>query len=770
MNKHSDTITNYKEIIIRFVDRWPWFILGLALTMGFSLCYLRNATPVYKVSSCIILKDEKTSLRRGADQLDFVLSGASGNVANELIILQSRSLIKNVIDRLDLHTSYIVEKGGKRHDLYKNSPVIVSMAQSNLDTLSRDIVLQLYVGTDGTVSVKGLSDWAYVDTVFKSLPALLPTPSGNISFTMRTGGLSGEQSFRTEIYNPFRTALAYRAALSIVPPSQYALVLDLSINTTCPAKGLDFLNTLVRIYNSETIAGNRVQMLNSQNFIKERILIINEELVEVEQGVEKFKQSRGLTDITSDMRRDMEVGDRYERQLVQIETQINIINSLSDYLDDPANSNKTIPVNIGISDPMLVAATSEYNRLLLERERLSRSMTGDNPALVSLNEQVEGLRGNIHSSIHSVLQGLNLQRRDAYNQANLYGGRISSIPTQEREFMELSREQHIKSSLFIMLLQKREENALAMEATANSARVLDEAMVEGRVAPRRLVILTTAFLFGLLFPAAVIYLMDMLQCKVKSRKDVDFLCKVPVLSDIPHSGRNERIAVKEGKADEMDEAFRILRTNLVFSMGIDGKVILFTSTVPGEGKTFIAINSAISMALLGKKVLLVGMDLRSPRLNEYMGLTVKDGFTLYLSGLETDIYQLILPSGINPCLDVLPAGPVPPNPAELLMRPTLDRVFEQLRLRYDYIFIDTAPVAPVADTLIMNRISDVSVYVCRVDYSRKSNLHFANELMQTGKLNNMLLVVNDSQDYRQNSGYGYGDNKKKKPWRKKNSR
>ena len=760
---YNETTINYKEIATRFARRWPWFILGLVVSVGLAMLYLRNTTPVYRVSSSIILKDARSSLRSGADQLDFALSGASSNVANELYILQSRSLIRKVVDRLGLHTSYIVEKDGKRWDLYKNSPVIVSMDQRDLDTLSRGIALELHVLSDKSMSVKGLSEWLNIDTVFRSLPALLPTPSGNLSFTKREGAVSPEEQFRVEIYNPHRMARAYRAALSIIPPSQYALVLNLSIRTPYPAKGVDFLNTLIDIYNNETIEDNRREMLNTQHFINERIHIINEELIEVEQGVEQFKQSRGLTDIETDTRRDMRVGDRYEQQLVEIETQINIVNLLGDYLNDPANSNKTIPGNIGVTDPMLIATTSEYNRLLLERERLSRSMTADNPALIRINEQVGGLRSNIHASIHSVLQGLMIQRRDARNQVHMYGGRISGVPTREREFMELSREQHIKSRLFITLLQKREENALAMEATANSARVLDEAMVEGKVSPRTYIILLAALLLGFLLPAAILYLIDMLHYKIKSRSDVDHLCHVPVLSEIPRAKGKERVAVKEDEAGEMDEAFRMLRTNLLFTLGNDKKVVLFTSTVPGEGKTFIAINSAISTALLDKKVLLVGMDVRSPRLNEYMGLSVKEGLTLYLSGLEKNLDQLIVPSGIHPGLDVLPAGPVPPNPAELLNRSALDQAFELLRSQYDYIFVDTAPVAPVTDTLIMNRISDAAVYVCRVNYSSKSNLRFANELMQAGKLDNMLLVVNDTLEYQRKYGYGYGyGNDKKK--------
>lgn len=432
---------------------------------------------------------------------------------------------------------------------------------------------------------------------------MLPTPSGNISFTKREGAVSSEKFFRVEIYNPNVTARRYRAALSIVPPSQFSLVLDLSFKTPFTDKGIDFLNTLIDVYNNETIEDNRVVMLNTQHFINERIRIINVELVEVEQDVESFKKKRGLTDIRSDLNRDIRVGDKYEEKLVQVETQLNIVNTLTNYLNDLDSKNKTIPENIGISDPMLATTTSEYNRLVLERERLSQSMTTDNPAMIRLNEQIAGLRSNIHISIRSVVQGLNIQKRDARNQVNMYGGRISSLPTNEREYLELSREQHVKSLLFLSLLQKREENALLLAATANSAKVLDDAIVDGKVTPRKLIVLFIAIIVGLLLPAVIIYVVDLLRFRIHNISEVERISEIPVLSEIPRSKTKDHITVKAGSTDEIDEAFRIMRTSLLLSLGSNEKVVTFTSTVPGEGKTFIAINTALSTAMLDKKVL-----------------------------------------------------------------------------------------------------------------------------------------------------------------------
>ncbi|MEN6589587.1 MAG: Wzz/FepE/Etk N-terminal domain-containing protein, partial [Proteiniphilum sp.] len=493
--ENNEETISIMEIVMRFARYWRWFVLGLILALAIAFLYLRYTTPIYNVTSSIILKDAKSTMgpmSASPDGLEFGMFGTVTNVENEMYIMQSRSLIREVINRLNLHTSYIVEGRVKDTDLYTESPVIVDMDQSDLDKLTQDIILHLDVNAQKAVKVTGIEDGMTVDTTFRQLPALLHTPFGNISFTDRKGVAPPARPFYVQIQHPESAIKGYRASLSIQPASKQASVLDFSIKTPYPQKGRDFLNTLVEVYNNETIQDNKMEALNTQIFINERIAIINSELTEAEQDVEEYKRSQGLTDLQTDLQRDMQVGSQYEQQLVQVETQLNVVNSLNEYLNNPANADRTIPTNVGIEDPTLAATTSEYNRLLLERERLAQSMTDDNPAMVRLNEQISGLRQNINTSINSVQRGLNIQRRDARNQAGLYGGRISSMPTQEREFMELSREQQIKANLFLMLLQKREENALSLAATANSAKVLDEAMLEGQVAPRSMIVLLAA--------------------------------------------------------------------------------------------------------------------------------------------------------------------------------------------------------------------------------------------------------------------------------------
>ena len=756
--EEKEDLISVMEIATLFIKHWKWILFGLLVTLAAAFVYLRYTTPVYKVSSSVVLKEEG---RRGSSAMpgtleEIAMMGSVSNVENELYILKSRSLVRSVINRLDLHTSYIVEGRIKSTDLYTSSPVIVDMAQSDLDRLRETIHFEMQMESEEKVHIRGTVAGNALDTIFTQLPAVILTDVGAISFTRRHEIKPDNRLLYVSIQHPDEVIGSYRDNLTVTQASKQASVINLALNTPYREKGKDFINTLIEVYNNEAIEDKNQEARNTQLFIEERIAIIDQELSVAEQSVEEYKREEGLTDLQTDLQRDMQMGSQYEQRLVEVETQLDVVSSLSSYLNNPSNASKTIPSNIGVQDPTLSATTSEYNRLLLERERLSQSMTDDNPAMKRLNEQISGLRESIGASINSVQQGLQIQRREARNQANLFGGRVSAVPTQEREFMELSREQQIKASLFLMLLQKREENALALAAYANKAKVLDEAASEGMVAPRRMIVLLAALMLGLLIPMGIIYLMDMLQYRIRTRGDVDRVTKVPILSEVPKHEENDNIAVMENETRPIDEAFRMLRTNLLLTLGADNKVVTFTSTVSGEGKSFVALNTAISLSLLNKRVLIVGLDLRIPRLRDYMNLETRDGITAYLSGYEKDLDKLIVPSGITDNLFALLSGAIPPNPAELLSRPSLDAAFAKLREQFDYIIIDSAPVSQVTDTLILNRVSDATVYVCRANYSSKGNLRFANDMMAQNRLKNMVLVVNDVDEFHHAYGYGYG--------------
>lgn len=758
-NRGEEEVNSPIDFLWKYIRYWKWMVLGVGVALLAAVGYLYYATPVYKVTSSVILKDvqsaQKTPTIGAIDEL--ALLGAVNNVEDEAFVMKSKAVVQAVVDRLNLHTSYIVAGRVKDTDLYTKSPVVVAMERGELDKLKENIEMEMQMVSATAVRVKGITPGLPADTVFEALPALLHTPYGNIGFTRREGVPADYRKLLVSIRRPEAVIRACRSNLDIQQANRQSSVLNLAFNTSYPTKGRDFLNTLIEEYNNQAIEDKNMEALNTQRFINERIAIIDRELSEAELSVEEYKRSQGLTDLQADLARTMQMSSQYEQQLVEVESQLSIVKSLRDYVNDPANAEQSIPVNIGIEDPTLSATISEYNRLLLQRQRLAQSVTPDNPVMRKLEDEIAGLRAAINSSINSVLEGLATRRKDLMNQANLYSGRIGSMPTQEREFLDLSREQQIKANLFLMLLQKREENALALAAVANKAKVLDEATVEGKVAPRTPLILMAALLLGLLLPGVIIYLVSLFQYRIESRGDVEKISKVPLLAEIPrYEEENENIAISKGDRSSIAEAFRMLRTSLMLALGGDKKVVVFTSAVSGEGKTFVAINTALSFALLNKKVLIVELDLRIPRVRQYLHVEAKDGITYYLSGLETDIDKLVVPSGMHECLDVLPTGPIPPNPAELLSHDTLDKAIEHLREKYDYIMIDTPPVSQVADTLIVNRVSDATVYVCRAGYSSKNSLRFANDLMEQGKLKNMLLVVNDVKEFRRGYGYRYG--------------
>ena len=764
-DKKDENEISIVEILFRYVKYWKWFVLSVVVALVMLFFYFRYTTPVYNVTANVILKHVNNQRGRvmggttGIGSLDGLeMMGSISSVVNEMFVIQSNQTVRTVIDRLDLHTSYITKDRIKK-DLYTKSPFIIAMDDEGLDTLRHRIEFTAQLNEDKSITVNGTIGDKDYDTKLVNLPALLNTPQGIISFVLREGVEPYYDPLHIRIGVPASTVKTYRSSLSIKHADDISSVLTFSFKTPYPNKGKDFLNTLVEVYNYQTIEDRGQEAINTREFINQRLDIIDRELSSAEKTVEQYKREEGMTYLDSDLKQSMQQSSRYEQQLLQAETQLNIVNSLNEYLSNPENQNKSVPSNIGIQDPTLSATTNEYNKMLAERERLSKSMLESNPVMHKMDEQIKLLRNSINSSIASVRDGLLIERRNIANQVRIYSGRIGDVPRQERQFTEIAREQQIKSRLYILLLQKREENALALAATANSAKMLDMASIGGIVHPRKRIILLAVLLFALLLPVGVIYLLDLLQYKIRTRGDVDRLTKLPILGEIPSQQdieKDKNIVVFENATTEVNEAFRIIRTKLMLSLDLKDKVIVFTSTIPGEGKTFTAINTAIGLAVLGKKVLLLGMDLRIPTLHTYLNVSNDTGLTTYLSGYEEDIENLILPTILNENLFLMTAGPIPPNPVELLSRDILNKAIEKLRPMFDYIVVDSSPVGPVTDTIIINRIADANVYVCRANYSSKMNLKYANELMLKGELKNMLLVINDVKDFHVGSGFGYG--------------
>lgn len=502
-------------------------------------------------------------------------------------------------------------------------------------------------------------------------------------------------------------------------------------------------------------------------FIEERINIINGELGTTESELAAFKQRSGLTNLTSDAQMALQESSRYEQRRTENATQISMVQYLRTYINSPANVDEVIPANVGLQDQNLTSVIDQYNAMIIERKRLLRTSSENNPAVINMNAGIEAMRRNVKTTVNSVLKGLQIAKADIDRQAKKFEGRISDAPKQEKEFMTISRQQEIKATLYIMLLQKREENAITLASTANNGRIIEDPQAgEHPVSPRKMVFMLAALILGVAVPVGSIYLRDLLKYKIENREDVEALTNVPILAELPlvKKAGEGAIVIRENQNDMMEEMFRGLRTNLLFMLGKDERVILFSSTQPGEGKSFIAGNTAVSLAFLGKKVIVVGMDIRKPGLNRVFRLSRKtEGITNYLSDPDhVDLFAMIQKSGISDNLDILPGGQIPPNPTELVARDVLDQAIAQLKERYDYIILDTAPIGMVTDTAIIARVADMCVYVCRADVTPKAGFNYINVLQKEHKFSKLATVVNGlDMSKRTNSyGYGYGYGKK----------
>ena len=607
---------------------------------------------------------------------------------------------------------------------------------------------------------------------FEKLPAIFPTDEGTLAFFQDVDSVTlqdGTKVPRLEknvrhitatINKPMRVAKGYCSSLSIAPTSKTTSVAVISLKNSSLQCGQDFINQLLEMYNRNTNNDKNEIAQKTAEFIDERISIISKELGSTEADLETFKRDAGITDLTSEAQIALAGNAEYEKKSVENRTQISLVNDLRKYLK--GNEYEVLPSNVGLQDAALIGAIERYNEMLVERKRLLRTSTENNPTIVNLDTSIRAMKANVQATLEGTLQGLMITKSNLDREASRYSRRISNAPGQERAYVSIARQQEIKAGLYLMLLQKREENAIALAATANNAKIIDEAIADDTpVSPKRSMIYLIALVLGVGIPVGIIYLIELTKFKIEGRADVEKLTSVPIIGDIPltdeKNDKNGSIAVFENKNNLMSETFRNIRTNLQFMLDNDQKVILVTSTVSGEGKSFVSANLAISLSLLGKKVVIVGLDIRKPGLNKVFHLSNKEkGITQYLSNPETDLMELVQPSDINKNLFILPGGAVPPNPTELLARNGLDKAIEILKQNFDYVIMDTAPIGMVTDTLLVGRVADLSVYVCRADYTHKAEYTLINELAIEKKLSKLCTVINGVDLKKRKYGYYYG--------------
>lgn len=773
----DDEKIDIQEVLFKYIIHWPWFVGAVLVCLIGAWIYLRMATPVYNISATVLIKDDKKGGNTGgmAGLEELGLSGlisSSQNIDNELEVLRSKTLVKEVVNQLNLYVSYTDEDEFPSKNMYKTSPIIVSLTPQEAEKLSDPMIVEMLLYPQGSLDVGvTIGDKEY-QKHFEKLPAVFPMDEGTLAFFQSPDSLmankdtteeSSAQNVRritAKINSPMKVARVYCENLTIEPTSKTTSVAVISLKNSSLQRGQDFINQLLEMYNRNTNNDKNEIAQNTAEFIDERIDIISKELGNTEANLENFKRNAGITDLTSEAQIALTGNAEYEKKRVENRTQISLLEDLRKYIR--GNEYEVLPSNVGLQDAALVATIERYNEMLVERKRLLRTSTENNPAIVNLDTSIRAMKSNVQATLDGTLQGMLITKADLDREANRFSRRISDAPGQERQFVSIARQQEIKAGLYLMLLQKREENAIALAATANNAKIIDEAIADDiPVSPKRKIIYLIALVLGVGIPVGIIYLIGLTKFKLEGRADVEKLTTVPIVGDIPLTDeKNEKdgsIAVFENQNNLMSETFRNIRTNLQFMLQNDKKVILVTSTVSGEGKSFISANLAISLSLLGKKVVIVGLDIRKPGLNKVFRLSTKEkGITLYLANPDTDLMSLVQPSDVNKNLSILPGGTVPPNPTELLARDGLDKAIEILKKNFDYVILDTAPVGMVTDTLLIGRVADLSVYVCRADYTHKVEYTLINELAEEKKLPNICTVINGVDLKRRKYGYYYG--------------
>lgn len=765
-------------IIKMVVLNWQWFILSLIICVGLGLIYLRYTTPQHRAFAKILVKEDESAMRSGRNSLQFASAASLGMISasngfdNELEILKSRSLAEQTVRDMKLYVEYYAKGRIKYIPIYQVNPFNVDMDAEHLNELYGPVKMEVSrdskgYSVEGVYNVKGASKPFEFSKKFAALPAIIKTEVGDVHITANENPEMEEGAhFRVVMRAPVDEAVKYVNALSVSPTSKTTTIANLVLVDAIPARAIDYLNQLVESYNFQANEDKNLVTQHTDEFIAQRLEKIGLELGETEDNLENYKKQHGMVEIKLDAAQAVQQQTIARNSLEEARLQISIIDEVLKDVDANVGQYKLIASGpgVGLTDQASNALIAQYNTLVNERNRLLINASDINPAVVSVTSQLDELAISVKNAMSQARKNQQIRLKSIERQYGGYAGQVARTPSQEHQLTSYARQQDVMSGLYLMLLQKREENAIQQAATADKGKLIDDPAWGGKVSPRGSIILLATLLLGLALPAVIIYLLQFFRYKIEGHEDVAALTKLPILADVAVASETAKtkadIVVHENQNNQMDEIFRGMRTNLQFMMAENQKVVMFTSSTSGEGKTFNAANLGVSFALLEKKVILVGLDIRKPRLAELFEINDKQhGITPLLGHIEPtweEVKQQIIPSGISKNLDLLLAGPIPPNPAELMARKSLDTIINHLRDNYDFIIIDTAPVGLVTDTLSIGRVADATIFVCRADYTPKESFGLVNQLANEKKLPNMSIVINGIDMSKKKYGYAYG--------------
>lgn len=780
---------NFQNLYKILVLNWQWFLLSLLICLGVALLFLRYKTPTYKVTAKMLVKDEQKNRPGGnmsqvmANMQDFGFMTNSAGVDNEVEILQSQLLAREAILKLKLYASYQMEGFFKNTEVYNHQPVNVDLNQEALDQMDAELLesnnqikVKVTKSPDGYV-IEGMTlrddkeEDSFQNTV-KTLPVSLKTSLGTVTVSSNLANAaplalekfeSGKSLYVT-LSSPMSVAGEYVENMKVKPSSEVTSIAKITVKNSNTRRAIDFIQALVQSYNEQANEDKNEIARKTEAFINGRLEKIDAELGSTEGELEGYKKRNRVTQFQLDAAKTINEESAYAAKLMEANTQLQLIRYLREFVDNPANKYEIIPSNIGLTDPASTALIAQFNQAVLERNRLLKSASEQAPKVLTLTQTLDELRPTIITALSQSQHSAEILRQGIEKQYSIYQDRITNSPERERVLTQIGRQQEVKSGLYLLLLQKREENSISLAATADKGKLIDAPKFEGKVGPQNIFILTLALVLAIAIPSQVLYLIHLMRFRIEGHEDVENLTRLPIVADVPMASDSVKttagIVVQANKNNQIDEIFRSMRTNILFMMKQHEKVILFTSSTSGEGKTFLAANLATSFALLGKKVVLCGLDIRKPALGRLFGLKDRSGgISLLLAKdevTESDLSTALRPSGVDANLDLMLAGPIPPNPAELLARESMHQIIELLKQKYDYVILDTAPVGLVTDTLQLAPHADVNCYVCRADYTPKANINMLNTLVDEEKLKNVCLILNGIDMSKKKYGYYYG--------------
>ena len=754
---NSSDFIDFKSIFRAFRKRWWWFIISLCIFGLLGYVYAMKHNPEYSVKANVMIADDNGNpLLRSVD-LDG-LFGSSARVDDEVYVISSHTVLKEAVKKLGINVNHVVKDGLLKSRLaYPDFPVTVTAPDSMADTLRSTLVFKIHVSedmkADATVKVKR-DKVAEIEDV--ALPAKINTPYGEFTVVATDHYPKGEAVKTVVTYSGYDdVAESLSEDLDFDMPSRKTNVIEMEMETENTDYGMALLNEIIKVYNERGLSESKLQGEHTIQFIDERIKLLAVDLEQTEMALQQYKERNKIIDVNVEATYQTERRGALDGKIVDAEAEAEMIRITLEFLKNSKNDNALVPV---IGNDAMVAAITAYNDLILQRITLQSGAKQDNAALRRLDEQITAMHANLLTSVQRTYENARVVVNDLKKEMASTAGRLGEVPTQAREYLTLLRQQQVKQQLYMFLLQRREETAMMVANSKPKAVIVDEAYtINEPVTMGRKMLFAIFLLLGLIVPVIVIYILQMTRNKFDTRDEVERIVDIPMLGEIATTKSGDALVVGSNGSSSASELFRLLRSNLLFILNESrDKVVLMTSTNPGEGKSYISINLAMSLSMLGKRVLLLGMDIRKPKLAEYLDLNVRYGVTQYLTNDQLTLDDLIVRDPKYGDLDVITAGPIPPNPSELLASKKVDEMFAQLRERYDYIVVDTAPVGMVSDTFTLDRVADATIYVCRANYTSKRDLQFANDIYEQHRLKKLAMVVNGST---MRKAYGYGEHK-----------